>query len=63
MTGGPSLSRADATTGSLYGVAYYRVSTSRQANTTFDEDGFSIQAQRDYCQRKAADMGVQLVDE
>src|SRR5690348_17559301 len=47
---------------SLFGLAYYRVSTSRQANTSFDEDGFSIQAQRDYCQRKAAEMGVQLVD-
>lgn len=46
-----------------YGVAYYRVSTSRQANTSFDEDGFSIQAQREYCQRKAAELGVQLVDE
>lgn len=46
-----------------FGVAYYRVSTSEQANTSFDEDGFSIQAQRDYCQRKAAELGVQLVDE
>ena len=46
-----------------YGLAYFRVSTSRQANTSFDEDGFSIQAQRDYCQRKAAELGVRLVDE
>ncbi|WIG58344.1 MAG: hypothetical protein OJF49_001090 [Ktedonobacterales bacterium] len=45
------------------GVAYFRVSTSDQANTSYDEDGFSIQAQRDYCQRKAAELGVQLVDE
>ena len=49
--------------GSALGVAYFRVSTSRQANTSFDEDGFSIQVQRDYCQRKASEMGVQLVDE
>jgi DNA invertase Pin-like site-specific DNA recombinase len=53
----------ETTTDTLYGLAYYRVSTSEQANTSFDEDGFSIQAQREYCQRKAADMGVQLVDE
>ena len=33
----------------LYGLAYYRVSTSDQANTSFDDDGFSIQAQREYC--------------
>jgi site-specific DNA recombinase len=49
--------------GGRSGVAYYRVSTSRQANTSYDEDGFSIQAQRDHCQRKAAELGVQLVDE
>ncbi len=49
--------------GASLGVAYYRVSTIEQANTSFDEDGFSIQAQRDYCQRKAAELGVQLVDE
>ncbi len=49
--------------GPALGLAYFRVSTSRQANTSFDEDGFSIQAQRDYCQRKAAELGVQLVDE
>jgi site-specific DNA recombinase len=53
----------DSQEGPAYGLAYYRVSTSRQANTSFDEDGFSIRAQRDYCQRKAADMGVQLIDE
>jgi DNA invertase Pin-like site-specific DNA recombinase len=49
--------------GQRYGVAYFRVSTVDQANTSYDEDGFSIQAQRDYCQRKAAELGVQLVDE
>ena len=49
--------------GQRYGVAYFRVSTLDQANTSYDEDGFSIQAQRDYCQRKAAELGVQLVDE
>jgi site-specific DNA recombinase len=53
----------DAEAGARYGLAYYRVSTSEQANTSYDEDGFSIQAQRDYCQCKAAELGVQLVDE
>ncbi len=44
-------------------LAYYRVSTSEQANTSYDEDGFSIQAQREYCQRKATDLGAQIVEE
>lgn len=39
-------------------LAYYRVSTSEQANTSYDEDGFSIQAQREYCHRKAAELGA-----
>jgi site-specific DNA recombinase len=55
--------RAAAATNGRYGIAYYRVSTIEQANTSYDDDGFSIQAQRDYCQRKAAELGVQLVDE
>jgi DNA invertase Pin-like site-specific DNA recombinase len=44
-------------------LAYYRVSTTEQANTSHDEDGFSIQAQREYCQRKATDLGAQIVEE
>ncbi len=63
MRGGPGLVRVEISTGSQYGLAYYRVSTSDQANTSFDDDGFSIQAQREYCQRKAAEMGVELVGE
>jgi site-specific DNA recombinase len=59
----PGSSRSAAPTNSPYGLAYFRVSTSGQANTSFDEDGFSIQAQREYCQRKATEMGVELVDE
>jgi DNA invertase Pin-like site-specific DNA recombinase len=61
--GRPNLARPAAPTTSPYGLAYYRVSTSRQAKPSFDEDGFSIQAQREYCQRKASELGVQLVDE
>lgn len=63
MRVGPTSSRPAASTSFKYGLAYYRVSTSDQANTSFDEDGFSIQAQREYCQRKAAEMGVELVGE
>jgi DNA invertase Pin-like site-specific DNA recombinase len=45
-------------------LAYYRVSTSEQANTTsFDDEGFSIQAQRDYCHRKATGLRATIVDE
>src|SRR5690349_11572382 len=63
MKGTPGSTRPAAPTSSPYGLAYFRVSTSDQANTSLDEDGFSIQAQREYCQRKAAEMGVELVDE
>lgn len=41
-------------------LAYYRVSTTEQANTSYDDDGFSIQAQREYCQRKAAELGARI---
>lgn len=39
------------------------MSTSEQANTSYDDEGFSIQAQRDYCQRKASDLRTRIVDE
>jgi len=41
-------------------LAYYRVSTSEQANTSFDDEGFSIQAQRDYCRRKATELHARI---
>src|SRR5579863_7388195 len=44
-------------------LAYYRVSTSEQANTNYDDEGFSIQAQRDYCTRKAADLHARIAEE
>jgi site-specific DNA recombinase len=44
-------------------LAYYRVSTSEQANTSYDDDGFSIQAQRDYCRRKAAELHATITEE
>jgi DNA invertase Pin-like site-specific DNA recombinase len=49
--------------GSALALAYYRVSTTEQANTSYDEDGFSIQAQREYCQRKSKELGATIVDE
>lgn len=44
-------------------LAYYRVSTSEQANTSYDDEGFSIQAQREYCVRKADSLPAQIVKE
>jgi site-specific DNA recombinase len=44
-------------------LAYYRVSTLDQANTSFDDEGFSIKAQRDYCQRKAGELRAVIEEE
>lgn len=44
-------------------VLYLRVSTPSQVKTDYDPEGISIPAQREVCQRKAAQMGVQIVDE
>ena len=44
-------------------LAYYRVSTSEQANTSYDDEGFSIQAQREYCARKASELHAEIVTE
>ncbi len=44
-------------------VIYVRVSTAAQANKDFDEDGYSIPAQRDACLRKAETLGAVVVDE
>src|SRR4051812_6247239 len=44
-------------------VSYLRVSTSRQADTDFDAEGYSIPAQREACHRKAEDLGAIVVDE
>jgi site-specific DNA recombinase len=49
--------------GKAQALAYFRVSTAEQANTSYDEDGFSILAQREYCQRKAGEIGAVIVDE
>ncbi|HXC76970.1 MAG TPA: recombinase family protein, partial [Candidatus Acidoferrum sp.] len=44
-------------------VVYLRVSTTSQVKTDHDADGISINAQREACQRKAAQMGVVIVGE
>ncbi len=44
-------------------VIYLRVSTTRQAETDIDLDGFSISAQRDACYRSAAELNAIVVDE
>ena len=42
-------------------VLYLRVSTSSQVNTDYDPEGISIPAQRQACQRKAEQLGVEIV--
>ena len=44
-------------------VLYLRVSTPSQVKTDYDPEGISIPAQREACLRKAAQLGVQIVDE
>jgi site-specific DNA recombinase len=43
-------------------VLYLRVSTPSQVKTDYDPEGISIPAQREACQHKAAQMGVEVVD-
>lgn len=44
-------------------VLYLRVSTAAQAKRNREPEGYSIPAQREACQRKAAAMGVEIVGE
>ena len=44
-------------------LIYLRVSSSQQADTDYDKEGFSIPAQREACLRKAAAIGAQVVEE
>ena len=53
---------ADAS-GGARAVIYLRVSTTAQADRDFDEEGFSIPAQRDACHRKAEALGAVVVGE
>lgn len=44
-------------------VVYLRVSTARQAHKDGEEEGYSLPAQREACQRKADSLGATVVDE
>ncbi len=44
-------------------VIYLRVSSTQQADTDYDIEGFSIPAQREACRRKAAALGAEVTDE
>jgi site-specific DNA recombinase len=44
-------------------LIYLRVSTAEQAATDYDQDGYSLQAQRDACRRAADNLGAEVVDE
>ena len=44
-------------------VIYLRVSTMAQANTDSGSEGFSIEAQREACYRKAATLGAEVIEE
>lgn len=44
-------------------VIYLRVSSTQQAETDYDSEGFSIPAQRDACHRKAESLGAEVVQE
>ena len=44
-------------------ILYLRVSTASQVNTDYDPEGISIPAQRKSCERKAAQMDVDIIDE
>jgi len=54
---------AEAETPPLLAVSYLRVSTREQAERGGTEEGFSIPAQREANQRKAADLGARIVRE
>jgi site-specific DNA recombinase len=45
------------------GLNYLRVSSRRQVDIGFDEDGLSLPAQREACARYAAEHGISIVGE
>jgi hypothetical protein len=47
----------------LRAVLYLRVSTAEQAATDYDEDGYSLHAQRDACRRAAERLNADVVDD
>lgn len=63
MSAPTSLPITDSTNGPARAVLYLRVSSAGQVKTDYDPEGISIPAQREACQRRAAQMGVEIVDE
>ena len=59
----PATTDAEADAPSLLAVSYLRVSTREQAERGGTDEGFSIPAQREANQRKAADLGARIVRE
>jgi hypothetical protein len=59
----PQQPKADAAERPLRAVLYLRVSTAEQAATDYDDDGYSLHAQRDACRRAAERMNAEVVDE
>jgi site-specific DNA recombinase len=55
--------REDDEAGRKRAVLYLRVSSVSQVNTDYDPEGISIPAQRVSCERKAAHMGIDIIDE
>ena len=53
----------DCKDGHKRAVLYLRVSSPSQVNTDYDPEGISIPAQRLACQRKAAQIGAEVIDE
>lgn len=49
--------------GAKRAVIYLRVSTTAQAKTSRDDEGFSIAAQREACLRKAEALGAEVIDQ
>jgi site-specific DNA recombinase len=45
------------------GVLYLRVSSASQVGTDYDPEGLSIPAQRNVCRQRAAQLGIEIVDE
>src|SRR5206468_929982 len=58
-----SSGEADRAAGRKRAVLYLRVSSKAQVNTDYDPEGISIPAQRVSCERKAAHMDIDIIDE
>jgi site-specific DNA recombinase len=55
--------RTEPATRPLRAVMYLRVSTAEQAATDYDDDGYSLHAQRDACRRAAERLNAEVADE